>query len=211
MNKLIDNKMLNFLLLITILGEFILPRILKHFYKGYNSNTMVMSALGSLESPVRRIYNAWLVWLGSYLLLISALMLKKVGSVSRPLAVLTFISIAVFAIGAGILSGLFSVNESKEKLTVASRIHGAGSAIGFMTLLFFPLLQCITSFKSDDIIQGIVCMLAFMAAMLFFVFFILGDKERFRKTFISYEGLWERLSLFFMYVPFLYSAITNII
>ena len=196
MTASIDSFIFNLLLLITILGEFLLPCILKHFYKGYNSKTMVMSVLGSPESPVRWIYNAWLVWLGAFLLFASILFFKNNFAVSSVLAVLTFISISAFAVGAGILSGLFSVNESKEKVTIASKIHGAGSAIGFMTLLFFPLLQCILAFRSHDIIQGTVCMIAFVLAMLFFVFFIMGDKENFKETIFSYEGLWERLSLF---------------
>ena len=37
---LIDSFIFNILLLITILGEFVLPWILKHFYIGYNSKTM---------------------------------------------------------------------------------------------------------------------------------------------------------------------------
>ena len=207
---LIDSFIFNILLLITILGEFVLPWILKHFYIGYNSKTMVMSVLGSPESPVRWIYNAWLVWLGAFLLLASVVIFKNNITISSVLAVLTFISISAFAVGAGILSGIFSVNESKEKVTIASKIHGAGSAIGFMTLLFFPLLQCILAFKSNDIIQGAVCAIAFVLAMLFFVFFIMGDKDNFKDTAFSYEGLWERLSLFFMYVPFLYIAIDNL-
>ena len=210
MNGLIDSKPINLILLITILGEFLLPWILKHFYKEYNSKNMVMSVLGSPESPVRKIYNTWLVWLGAFLLLISLPLFTKVKSVSKTLAILTFISVATFAVGAGILSGLFSVNESKEKVTVASKIHGAGSAIGFMALLFFPLLQGITSFKNNDSIQGIVCTISFVLAMIFFVFFIMGDKEKFKETVFSFEGLWERLCLFFMYIPFLYNAITNL-
>ena len=206
----IDSFIFNILLLMTILGEFILPWILKHFYKGYNSKTMVMSVLGSPESPVRWIYDAWLVWLGAFLLFTSALVFKNNITISSVLAVLAFISISTFAVGAGILSGLFSVNESKEKVTISSKIHGVGSAIGFMTLLFFPLLQCILAFKSNDMIQGTVCTIAFVLAMLFFVFFIMGDKENFKDTVFSYEGLWERLSLFFMYVPFLYIAIHNL-
>jgi len=206
----IDSFIFNILLLMTILGEFILPWILKHFYKGYNSKTMVMSVLGNPESPVRWIYNAWLVWLGAFLLFTSALVFKNNITISSVLAVLAFISISTFAVGAGILSGLFSVNESKEKVTISSKIHGVGSAIGFMTLLFFPLLQCILAFKSNDMIQGTVCTIAFVLAMLFFVFFIMGDKENFKDTIFSYEGLWERLSLFFMYVPFLYIAIHNL-
>ena len=211
MNNLIDSRLFNVLLMITIIGEFLLPWILKHFYKDYNSKTMVMSVLGSPESPVRKIYNVWLVWLGVFLLLTSFLFFKEVTTISIVLAVLTFISIATFALGAGILSGVFSVNESKEKVTFASKIHGAGSAMGFMTLMFFPLLQGISAFKSSDITQGVICIVAFVASVLFFDFFIMGDKEEFKDTIFVYEGIWERLSLFFMYVPFLYFSINNLV
>lgn len=171
---------------------------------------MLFIVLGCPESPVRWIYNVWLVWLGAFLLFTSVLLFKKVDTISSTLSALTFISTATFVVGAGILSGLFSVNESKEKVTIVSKIHGAGSAIGFMTLLFFPLLQCITAFKTNDCIQGTVCMIAFILAIQFFVFFIMGDKDNFKETVFLYEGLWERLSLFFMYVPFLYIAIENL-
>ena len=206
MSGLIDNSIFNLVLILTIIGEFLLPWILKHFYKGYCSKTMVMSVLGSPQSPVRRIYNAWLVWLGIFLLLTSLALFQEIKQASGILAVLTFISTACFAVGAGILAGLFSVSESKTMVTFAAKIHGAGSAIGFMTLLFFPLLQSIAAFQSDDPLQGIVCAGSFASAMLFFVFFIMADKENFKGTILSYEGLWERLSLFFMYVPFLYIA-----
>lgn len=211
MSDLMYNKLFNILLLLTILGEFILPWILKRFYKGYNSKTMVMSALGSPESPVRWIYNIWLVWLGVFLLFTSVLMFLKVSVISNTLAILTLISIATFAVGAGLLAGLFSVNELKDKVTVASQIHGAGSAIGFMTLLFFPLLQSITAFAGNDYVEGIICAIAFVLAMLFFVFFVMGDKESFKGTVFSYEGLWERLSLFFMYAPFLHTSIEHLL
>lgn len=170
-----------------------------------------MSALGSPESPVRWIYNTWLVWLGVFLLFTSVLYFLKISTISNTLAVLTLISIATFAVGAGIIAGLFSVNEKKDIVTTASQIHGAGSAIGFMTLLFFPLLQSLTTFAGNDCGQGVVCAIAFVLAMVFFVFFIMGDKESFQGTVFSHEGLWERLSLFFMYVPFWYSAIRNLL
>lgn len=130
---------------------------------------------------------------------------------SAALAVMTFVSVSVFAVGAGVLSGIFSINESKEVITATSKIHGIGSAVGFMTLLFFPLLIGIASIKNKDIIQSVICVSAFIIALIFFIFFIMGDKEEFKETFFSYAGLWERLSLFFMYVPFLYSAVKNLI
>lgn len=155
------------LLLITIIGEFFLPWILKHFYKNYDSRKMVMSALGSPESPVRKIYNVWLVWLGIFLVVVSFVLFSDIKKVSMVLAVLTAASVMVFAIGAGILSGIFSVNESKEVVTTASKIHGAGAAIGFMMLLFFPLLYGIVSFKTGDKVQGVVCISAFVMALVF--------------------------------------------
>lgn len=155
------------LLLITIIGEFFLPWILKHFYKNYDSRKMVMSALGSPESPVRKIYNVWLVWLGIFLVVVSFVLFSDIKKVSMVLAVLTAASVMVFAIGAGILSGIFSVNESKEVVTTASKIHGAGAAIGFMMLLFFPLLYGIVSFKTGDKMQGVVCISAFVMALVF--------------------------------------------
>lgn len=211
MSGLCDNKTFNLILLITISGEFLIPWILKHFYKGYDSKKMVMSALGSPESPVRKIYNAWLVWVGVFLLITSLVLFPEIKKVSILLAVLTSASIAVFAIGAGILAGIFSVNESKEVVTAASKIHGAGSAIGFMLLLFYPLLSCIVAFKSSDFLQGIVCGTAFILSLLFFIFFIMGDKEEFKATIFSYGGLWERLTLFSMYIPFIYRALENLI
>jgi len=211
MNGLIDSKIFNILLFITILGEFLVPLILKHFYRDYNSKTMVMSVLGCPESPVRIVYNAWLVWLGIFLLITSFLFFEEIYAISSILAILTFISIATFAVGAGVLSGLFSVNESKNSVNIASKIHGIGSAIGFMTLLFFPLLQSVVAFINSSIIDGIIYSISFVIAVLFFVFFVLGDKDKFKESVFTYEGLWERLSLFFMYVPFIYRAITTLV
>ena len=158
------------------------------------------------ENSLKYIKYSCVVFIQSYEKSVCAICIPDLISVS-----LTLISISAFAIGAGILSGLFSVNESKEKVTAASKIHGAGSALGFMALLFFPLLWGIFSFGSGDIIQGAVCVTSFALAVLFFVFFIMGDKEKFKETAFSYAGLWERLSLFFMYVPFLYIAIYNLL
>lgn len=211
MRQMIDSMLFNWILVLTIVGEFFLPCILKYFYKGYDAKKMVMSALGSPESPVRKMYNIWLIWLGIFLSFTSILYFIKAREVSMVLAILLLISILTFAIGAGILSGLFSVNESKDVVTVASKIHGAGAAIGFMTLLFFPLLSAILAFKMGDVTFGVVCIVAFVLAIVFFAFFIMGDKKEFKETIFAYEGLWERATLLCMYIPFVYSGVDRIL
>lgn len=44
-----------------------------------------------------------------------------------------------FAVGACIFTCFFSVNETKDVVTTASKIHEAGSAIGFMLFFVLPL------------------------------------------------------------------------
>ena len=93
-----------------------------------------------------------------------------------------FLSIGIFAIGAGLISGLFSVNESKDIVTIASKIHGVSAAIGFMALLFFPLLNGMVSFRQKDILEGIISISSFVLSLVFFACFVMGDKEQFQNT-----------------------------
>lgn len=211
MDKIMTCKLFNSILLITIIGEFFLPWILGKYYDGYNSKTMVMSALGSPQSPVRVIYNTWLIWLGLFFTFV-AIAYFLTARIDFPiLSVLLLISIGVFAVRAGLISGIFHVNENKDIVTAASKIHGISAAIGFMTFLFFPLLNGILTFKQDNFIFGVISVISFILALIFFVCFIMGDKEQFQNTMLRYEGLWERLTLLCMYIPLVYKAVYNLL
>ncbi len=211
MRNIADNRFFNMILLFTIIGEFIVPWILERFYSEYNGRIMVMSALGSPQSPVRLIYNLWLVWLGGFLAYAAGAYFWSLRASFPVLAVFMLLSIGIFAVGAGLISGFFSVNESKDVVTAASKIHGAGAAIGFMAFLFFPLLNGIVSFKQNGTVEGIISISSFILSLIFFTCFVMGDKERFQNTILKYEGLWERLALFCMYIPFIYRAISNLL
>lgn len=206
MRNIADNRFFQMILLLTITGEFLVPWILEQFYAEYDGKIMVMSALGSPGSPVRLAYNLWLVWLGGFLTYTAGAYFLSLRAKFPVLAVFILLSIGIFAIGAGLISGIFSVNESKDIVTRASKIHGAGAAIGFTALLFFPLLNGIVLFKQKDIMGGIISMSSFILSLVFFVCFVRGDKVQFQNTFLKYNGLWERLTLFCMYVPFIYRA-----
>lgn len=210
MKILINSKIYWFILLLTIIGEFLIPFILSKFYKNYDSKYMVMSVLGNKKSPVKILYNIWLVWLG-VLLSLSAIILFEIDKYSSTFfSILELISLLTFAIGAGIISGIFSVNEKKNEKTNASNIHGVLSAVGFMLLLFLPLIKGILFFK-NYIMIGVINIIAFILSLVFFILFIMSDKEKFKNTIISYEGLWQRLTLAFMYTPLVCEAILMII
>lgn len=127
------------------------------------------------------------------------------------LSVLLLFSLGAFAVGAGLVSGIFHVNENKDIVTAASKVHGISAAIGFMALLFFQLLNGILAFKQNNVIFGIICVISFILALIFFVCFIMGDKEQFQNTMLKYEGLWERLSLLCMYIPLVYKTVHNLL
>lgn len=210
MKNIADNRFFNMILLFTIIGEFIVPWILEQFYSEYNSMKMVMSVLGSPQSPVRLVYNLWLVWLGGFLAYTAGVYFMSFRANFPVLAVFMLLSIGFFAVGAGLISGFFSVNESKYIVTTASKIHGISAAIGFMALLLFPLLNGIVSFKQNGTLEGIISISSFVLSLIFFACFVMGAKEQFQNTPLKYEGLWERLTLFCMYIPFVYKSMSNL-
>ena len=118
---------------------------------------------------------------------------------------------AVFAVGACIFTCFFSVNESKDIVTVASKIHGAGSVTGFMLFLFVPLLIAILSFKNSESFMGGMSIVCFVLSLVFFVLFVMSDKEELAGTFVDNEGLSQRLNLVFMYLPLAVVAVRKIL
>ena len=205
------NKYGWFALLIAMCGDLLFSFILSFFYTGYSNLTMSISALGNPNSPVRFPFNIWMIIEGLLFLISLPTFYKTYHSVSAGLTITILIFTGAFAIGACIFTGFFSVNETKDIVTTASKIHGAGSTIGFMLFLFVPLLAGILSFKGQDSTLGVICIISFILSLVFFILFVMSDKPAFANTVISYEGLWQRLNLLFMYVPLMTVAVKSIV
>ncbi len=197
-------------LVIAMTGDLLVSFILSFFYKGYSSKKMSISALGNPNSPVRIPFNIWMILEGLLFLASIPAFFKYYAQVSKGLTVTSVIFIAVFAVGACIFTGFFSVNESKEEVTTASKIHGAGSAIGFMLFLFVPLLMAIMSFKNSEGLLGIISVVSFALSIVFFALFVMSDKTEFKDTAVNNEGLWQRLNLIFMYCPLAVIAVKRL-
>lgn len=193
-------------LLVAIAGDILISWLFALFYKGYSNLKMSISALGNPQSPVRWPFNIWMLIEGILFLIALPALYQYYHPVSSGAANLTIAFIAVFAVGACIFTCFFSVNESKEMVTTASKVHGIGSVLGFMLFLFVPLLIAILSFKNRENRIGIVSIFCFAMALLFFALFVMADKARFSNSVICKEGLWQRLSLIFMYLPLILIA-----
>lgn len=122
-----------------LIGDLILPFLFALTYRGYDHLTQVMSALGNPKAPLHILYNIWLIVLGIAILFCNFRLYPIFAEKSRFIAIMLFVIICVYAIGACILSGIFPVGETKELKTISAKIHGYGSAFGFMLLAFAPL------------------------------------------------------------------------
>lgn len=190
MGEMMKNKVLD-LLPFLLIGDLVLPFLLAPTYRGYNHLMQVMSALGNPIAPLHILYNIWLIVLGIGILLCNFKLYPVIAEKSSSIAIMLFAIICIYAIGACILSGLFPVGETKELKTISSKIHGYGSVIGFIFLIFAPL----------------VIGICFFLAM--FCFFVMMDKPKFHGSIIAFEGLWQRLSLLSMYLPLIALCITK--
>ena len=196
-------------LLIAMAGDLLVSLFLSLFYHEYNSLKMSISALGNPSSPVRVPFNTWMFVEGVLFLLALPAVYHHFRSISAGITGVLIAFIAIFAVGACIFTCFFSVNESREIVTVASMIHGAGSAAGFMLFLFVPLLVALLFFKVHDRTMGIISVASFILAFVFFVLFIMSDKPDFKDTVVDHEGLWQRLNLVFMFIPLAVAVCTK--
>ncbi|MCR4925994.1 MAG: DUF998 domain-containing protein [Clostridiales bacterium] len=197
-------------LLIAIFGDMLIPFIIAPFYKGYRHTEMTISALGNPKSPVRVPFNIWMLIEGILLLLSVPAIYDYYISVSKSFVIIVVAFFVIFAVGACIFTCFFSVNETKDEITTASKIHGFGSVIGFMLFLFVPLLLSILEFKKGNNIVGIISAISFAFSLLFFVLFVMADKPDFKNTIIAKEGLWQRFNLLFMYLPLAVISFRNL-
>lgn len=199
--KMKTMKIFAAIILIALIVDIIIPFLLALPYSSYNHKTMVMSVLGSKASPLRHLYNAWTIISGCIFILFGYVIYKFYGNSHKGLCIAIWVLLALYGLGCEIISGFFPVNENTNEQNFSSIIHGIGSVIGFMALLFVPLLLGITQIKIKDNLFGIISVISFVFCIIFFAFFIMGDKPTFQNTALSFTGLWQRVSMYMMYLP----------
>lgn len=194
-------------IIIAIVGELLIPFILSFLYKGYSNTKMTISSLGVSSSPVRIPYRVWMLIAGVLYLIATPAVFAGYSRVSVPFSIVLIALIIVYAVGACILPALFSAEETKENSSSGSRIHGLSSTIGFIALLFVPMIIGVLSLISEATIVAVISIASFVLAFVAFALFIMADKPKTKKAAFTLEGLWQRLTLLFMFLPLLFVAI----
>ena len=184
----------------------LLPLVLARFYPNYIHKEMALSVLGSRQSPVKWIYNIWCIVSGVFFCIAPYALYRENNC---GLAITIWILLAIYGIGCEIISGVCPLNENRQDEDIITKIHGGSSAIGFLALLVVPLLLALLQLQISEFFIGTISLLFFVAAFVFFCFFVMGEKEKFSNTVLRYGGLWQRLVLTSCYVPLFVWCILN--
>ena len=193
------------LLLIAAIGDALIPLFLGLFVQRYSHLYEPMSALGASFSPVRGVYRTWLVFAGFCFLAAAPQVYYAFAAVSESLSMALAVCIGVYGAGACIAAGIFPAEDS-HPATPGEWIHGIGSAAGFIALIASALLLAILQFRAGSAGEGAVSVTGFCTSAVYFVLFVLSDKDRFLGTAVSWTGLWQRLSMVCAYIPLVWTA-----
>ena len=125
------------ILLLTTLGDLIVPMIIGIKYPDYNHLIDTISTLGTNKSPVQKLQCINLITVGTLFIIFSVgqgLAFTQIKWCHR----FFILGIVLFGIGT-ILAGIFPEDPKGIAETVSGKIHGITSGIGFIFLILNPL------------------------------------------------------------------------
>lgn len=111
-----------------------------------------------------------------------------------------FSVIVIYAVGGCILSGIFQLEKPKPWNSFRKDTW-LWFSNRFSTFNTCTIVCRIIFFKVSNGLLGILSLICFIFAIVFFALFVMADKPNYRGTIIAFEGLWQRLSLLSMYLP----------
>ena len=184
------------LLVVATVSDFLIPYVLGLFLPNFNQWTQLISELGAVTSPVRKINDWWSI-INGLLFMLAAIGIYKSDAPAHPLGKkLLALSVFLFGLGDCLMNGRFS-NAGPGMIV---HIHNAGSAVGFGALTAAPLFMVPFVKKSRH--------------WIYYTFFIVGllatGIYALPKAVPSFDlpvrGLFQRINLICLYGPLLFFA-----
>ncbi|MGX7148955.1 DUF998 domain-containing protein [Enterococcus ureasiticus] len=198
------------IMILVIISELTLPWIFANFYPDYNHITMLISDFGEDGSPVKSAFKIWQIIDGGLFLLAIPSFYERFKHTSKPLAKWLSIVMAGFAIGDCLITGIFDRSTNASKINVESIIHDYLSGAGFVSLLIaiYLLIKLYRIEKKPLFVQTLI--IIFILSVCFIFLFAAPKIPIVNQVNIPYRGLWQRLSLLFLYLPFFLVALKNL-
>ncbi|KRM93190.1 hypothetical protein FC56_GL000855 [Lentilactobacillus senioris DSM 24302 = JCM 17472] len=199
-----------YLLIIAVISELVLPFVLGRYIKGYSQVEMLISNFGETGMPTKTAFKIWEIINGTLFVLAAPAFYAHFNQTSHSLSMWIAICIVIFGIGDCIITGLVDRASSADEVGFASMLHNFASGAGFLALLIGTFLLIWLFYLQQNNAMVITLIVIFLISGFFMLLFAL-PKIPFVNTFqISHRGLWQRLNLLFLYLPFFIVAVKNL-
>lgn len=193
------------ILCLACIGDLVVPLFLSQSYPDYSHLKDTISTLGTDQSPVQKEESFTLIIVGILFIIFSFIQLSVITSKTSS-HYWYYIGLAVYGIGC-IFAGLYPEDPKGVEETIAGKIHGIASGIGFLFLIAIVFVSL--RFSALDSIHLINLILGILALVTFVLFLI---SENIAFGFFSYTGLFQRLNLFVLYASLILTNLfTNFI
>lgn len=198
-----------YLMILAILSESLVPFILATHYSHYNQLTMLISDFGEKTSPVQPYFKTWQLIDGLLIWSTIPSFYTRFKGTSKKLAQLLSLSLGIYGLGDCIFSAFFD-RTLVSGFSLEETIHDYGSGVAFVALLIgtFILIKLYALESNTSLVKLFI---GLFILSTFFMILYAAPRIPIIKTFnIPYRGLWQRLNLLFLYLPFLIVSIKNL-
>lgn len=191
-----------YFLIVAVFSELALPFVLGHFVSGYSQTEMLISSFGETGMRTKAAFRLWEILNGCLFILAAPAFYHRFTATNPKLALCLGIFIVAFGIGDCIITGLVSRAKTTEEVGFASLLHNYASGAGFVALLLGTLVLMWLYYQEKN--QGMVMSMVFifLLASLFMLLFAMPKLPIIKAFQVSHRGLWQRLNLLFLYLPY---------
>lgn len=199
-----------YILILAVVSELLVPFVLGHFITGYRQMEMLISTLGESGMKSRTAFRIWEIINGLLFLMAAPTFYVHFREISPLIGWGLLLSLSLFGIGDCIITGLFARARTAEEVGFTSLLHNFASGVGFIALLMGNILLISLFYLEKNPFWVITLLGIFFLASAFMILFALPKIPIINTYQVAHRGLWQRLNLFFLYLPFLLVSLKSI-
>ena len=189
-------------LLAGIAGEFLVPAILGRFYKKYHILRDGLGKLSNPKSPVQWFYRSWQVLSGGVMIVGGIALWKLLGLWGLPLLVMLVIYGVLGRMGLGVMSVVDVYDVDWAPATVYRIFRFSGYfCLQFGVLVLSAYACAFGPWVRVSRMAGALMLVSAVMGILAYALSRMSRRREFSGTILQWQGLWELLSLLFLYLP----------
>lgn len=192
-----------YLIILAIISEVALPFILAQYYPGYTQVDMLISTFGENGVPTQDAFKIWEVINGTLFVLGAPCFYQRFQGTNQRLAFWLMIMVIIFGVGDCIITGVVDRATTTEQIGFSSYLHNYASGAGFVALLAGTFILIKLYHLERNRLMLTLLPIIFVIAMIFMFLFAMPKIPIISQFQVSHRGLWQRLNLYFLYLPYM--------